>query len=227
MRSPWVGSLALLAPAHGFVAQPSLNRGSISMLQMFARPSASAVRTLSSRGWKQDRLLRPAGAAGVKTVPKARAVRMAGDGNGGGGGAKGKKEKVKKPESYYKQTVILPQTEFQQVHLPFHSSLPYQYIPLNITSAKRHSYLYHETTYLRRSRVAKGNVKSCPRYNSSCGFGNARRKRHSSNEVFHVVFRFSPYRRCCHSSRILIDRARQHVRPRNMTADKVVRCMET
>lgn len=111
MRSPWVGSLALLAPAHGFVAQSSAGRGGMSMLKAFVRPSAGGARTVSSAGWKHEGLR-----AQQQVAPRALStgcrIRMA---TGGGEGGKAKKEKVKKPESYYKQTVILPQTEFQQV----------------------------------------------------------------------------------------------------------------
>lgn len=111
MRSPWVGSLALLAPAHGFVAHPVVSgRGGTAMLQAFTRP-ASSVRALAAGGtWRQQLRLQQ----GVRGLPHACAVRMAGGGGGGGGGG-GKAKKAKKPESYYKQTVILPQTEFQQV----------------------------------------------------------------------------------------------------------------
>lgn len=112
MRSPWVGSLALLAPAHGFMAQSSVVRGGTSMLQAFARPSTGGIRSVSSRGWRDEtlRLQRVA----PRVLPNASGVRMAG---GGGGGGQAKKEKVKKPESYYKQTVILPQTSFEQVRV--------------------------------------------------------------------------------------------------------------
>lgn len=39
------------------------------------------------------------------------------DGGGGGGGVGAKEKKEKKPDSYYRHTVILPQTEFRQVCL--------------------------------------------------------------------------------------------------------------
>ena len=112
MRSPWVGSLALLAPAHGFVAQPAVGRGGASMLQTFVRPQAAGLRTaVSSQGWRHEglRLQR----AAPRAVSAAAGTRMMA--GGGGDGARAKKEKVKKPESYYKKTVILPQTAFEQV----------------------------------------------------------------------------------------------------------------
>lgn len=113
MRSPWVGSLALLAPAHGFVAQSAVGRGGTSMLQAFVRPQAAGLRTAaSSRGWGHEglRLQR----AAPRAVSAAAGTRMM-TGGAGGDGTKAKKEKVKKPESYYKKTVILPQTAFEQV----------------------------------------------------------------------------------------------------------------
>lgn len=122
MRSPWVGSLALLAPAHGFVAQSVIVRGSPKMLQAFVRPSASGVRAVSSRAWRQESVrLQPL--QRVARLPQQSTavvgdVRMmaSGAGAGGGGGkAAAKKQKAKKPESYYKKTVILPQTGFEQV----------------------------------------------------------------------------------------------------------------
>lgn len=140
MRSPWVGSLALLAPAHGFVAPSAVVRGSNPMLQAFMRPSAGVggARALSSQAWRwqaqslrlqqQQQLQRVAPRQKKSTTAQqVGSVRMmmakggGGGGGDGGGGAKGgnkpakKKEKVKKPESYYKQTVILPQTGFEQV----------------------------------------------------------------------------------------------------------------
>lgn len=116
MRSPWVGSLALLAPAHGFVAPSSIGRSGISMLQALVRPPASiGSRAASSRCWSRQSGLRLQRST-PSALPNAGSLRMAGGGGGGGGGgSKEKKEKVKKPESYYKKTVILPQTEFQQV----------------------------------------------------------------------------------------------------------------
>ena len=114
MRSPWVGSLALLAPAHGFVAQSAVGRGGTSMLQGFVRPQAAGLRTaVSSQGWRHEglRLQR----AAPRAVSAAAGTRMMA--GGGGDGAKAKKEKGKKPESYYKKTVILPQTAFEQVRL--------------------------------------------------------------------------------------------------------------
>lgn len=113
MRSPWVGSLALFAPAHGFVAQSAVGRGGTSMLQAFVRPQAAGLRTAaSSRGWRHEGL-RLQRAAAPRAVSAAAGPRMMA--GGGGDGAKAKKEKVKKPESYYKKTVILPQTAFEQV----------------------------------------------------------------------------------------------------------------
>lgn len=50
--------------------------------------------------------------AAPRAVSAAAGTRMMA--GGGGDGAKAKKEKVKKPESYYKKTVILPQTAFEQ-----------------------------------------------------------------------------------------------------------------
>ncbi len=113
--------LALGQPVHGFVAQSAVVRGSPSMLQAFARPSAGGLRALSSRAWRQQglRLQQP-----QRVVPlgQRRSVAVGGvkmmAGGGGGGEAGGKaanKAKAKKPESYYKQTVILPQTGFEQV----------------------------------------------------------------------------------------------------------------
>lgn len=115
MRSPWVGSLALLAPAHGFVAQSAIGRGGTPMLQAFVRPQAAGLRTAaSSRGWRHEGL-RLQRAAPPRAVSHAAGPRMIA--GGGGDGAKAKKEKVKKPESYYKKTVILPQTAFEQVRV--------------------------------------------------------------------------------------------------------------
>lgn len=125
MRSPWVGSLALLAPANGFLAQPVVLRGGSTMLHAFVRPSAGAVRAVSSGGWRKDSL-RLGQLQRVAPMRQSAAVggtrMMAGGGGGGGGGGEGggkqaKKAKVKKPESYYKQTVILPQTGFEQVRV--------------------------------------------------------------------------------------------------------------
>lgn len=90
------------------------------MLQTFVRPSsAGGIRALSSRGWRQQslRLRQLQRVDLVRQSVAVGGVRMvAGKGGGGEGGAKAaKKVKVKKPESYYKQTVILPQTGFEQV----------------------------------------------------------------------------------------------------------------
>lgn len=132
MRSPWVGSLALLAPAHGFVTQSAAVRGSPAMLQAFVRPSASGggVRAVSSRAWRWQESLKLQQHQQVQrvsplqkkstTVQQGGGVRlMMAKGGGGGGGEKSgnkpAKKKAKKPESYYKQTVILPQTGFEQV----------------------------------------------------------------------------------------------------------------
>eukprot|EP00903_Cladosiphon_okamuranus_P011908 g11184.t1 len=119
MRSPWVGSLALLAPAHGFVAPSAAVRNSPSMLQAFVRPSAAGVSALSSRGRRQHSLrlqqLQRVAAAPRQSAAVGGVRMMAGGGGGGeGGGKQAKKAKPKKPESYYKQTVILPQTGFEQ-----------------------------------------------------------------------------------------------------------------
>ena len=113
MRSPWVGSLALLAPAHGFVSQPMISRSNMLMLQAFAMPmSTSAFRAAATRGWSQRtvKLRRIAPHGGV-----ARTASGPAGGGSGGSGDQAKKNKPKKPESYYKNTVILPQTDFQQV----------------------------------------------------------------------------------------------------------------
>lgn len=112
MRSPWVGSLALLAPAHGFVSQSMVSRGNILMLQAFARPVSTSAFRAATRGWSQRtvKLRRIAPHGGV-----ARTASGPSGGSGGGGGDQAKKNKPKKPESYYKNTVILPQTDFQQV----------------------------------------------------------------------------------------------------------------
>lgn len=89
------------------------------MLQAFVRPSAGGVRGLSSRGWRQQslRLQQLQRVAAPRQSVAAGGVRMMAGGGGGGegGGKQAKKVKVKKPESYYKQTVILPQTGFEQV----------------------------------------------------------------------------------------------------------------
>lgn len=121
MRSPWVGSLALLAPARGFLAHYSaggVRSGGSAMMQGFVRPTAGCVRAVSDGAgrWQHHAVRlrhRP-------RVPTGCAVRMKGSGGGGaaGGGSGGvgaKPKKEKKPDSYYKHTVILPQTEFQQV----------------------------------------------------------------------------------------------------------------
>lgn len=83
------------------------------MLQAFVRPSAGGVR------WRQQslRLQQLQRVAPLRQSVAVGGVRMmAGGGGGGEGGGKAvKKVKVKKPESYYKQTVILPQTGFEQV----------------------------------------------------------------------------------------------------------------
>lgn len=82
MRSPWVGSLALLAPAHGFVAQSAVGRGGSSMLQAFVRPQAAGLRTAASaQGWRHEglRLQR----AAPRAVSAAAGTRMmAGGGQG-------------------------------------------------------------------------------------------------------------------------------------------------
>ncbi|CAN0388090.1 unnamed protein product, partial [Ectocarpus sp. 12 AP-2014] len=73
------------------------------------------------RAWRQEsvrlqqlqrvaRLPQPAAVVGdVRMMASG-----AGVGGGGGGKAAAKKQKPKKPESYYKKTVILPQTGFEQ-----------------------------------------------------------------------------------------------------------------
>lgn len=120
MRSPWIGSLALLAPTRGFLVHHPVSAAatggaggggarssSTHMLQTFVRPLGTAGGTGSRHNavWRLH-----------SRVPIARALSMKGGGGGGGGGAGGAKEKKgKKPDSYYKHTVILPQTEFQQV----------------------------------------------------------------------------------------------------------------
>lgn len=82
------------------------------MLQTFVRPQAAGLRTAaSSQGWRHESLrLRRAAPRAVSAAAGTRMMT-----GGGGDGAKAKKEKVKKPESYYKKTVILPQTAFEQV----------------------------------------------------------------------------------------------------------------
>lgn len=90
------------------------------MLETFVRPSAGGIRALSSRGWRQKSLrlqqLQQRVAPPRQSVTAGGVRMMAGVGGGGDGGGKpAKKVKVKKPESYYKQTVILPQTGFEQV----------------------------------------------------------------------------------------------------------------
>eukprot|EP00752_Nemacystus_decipiens_P006878 g6179.t1 len=88
------------------------------MLQAFVRPSAGGVRAVSSRGWRQQslRLQQLQRVASPRQSVAVGGVRMmaGGGGSGDGGGKQPKKVKVKKPESYYKQTVILPQTGFEQ-----------------------------------------------------------------------------------------------------------------
>ena len=123
MRSPWVGSLALLVPTHGFAVQSMSSRSGNLMLQSFARLAlTSAFRTATSRGLRQPglRLGRIAPyVGGIRTASSSSGVRMASSPGGGGGGGieKSKKNKPNKPESYYKNTVILPQTDFQQVRV--------------------------------------------------------------------------------------------------------------
>lgn len=125
MRSPWIGSLAFLAPARGFLVQHSAAAAVVggggagcggtgsAMLQAFVRPTGTvgAVRAIAGRrstgGWRQHAEVGRQRAH----VSDVRALSMGG--GGGGGGAKQKK--AKKPDSYYKNTVMLPQTAFEQV----------------------------------------------------------------------------------------------------------------
>lgn len=112
MRSPWVGSLALLAPARGFLTHSSATSGgSYSMQQTLARPATTGVRAIAG-GWRQQARLRHR-----PCVANASPLCMKAGGNkvsASEGNRKPKKSK-EKVESYYKNTVILPQTQFQQV----------------------------------------------------------------------------------------------------------------
>lgn len=136
MRSPWIGSLALLAPTRGFLVHHSSAVAAVGggeargggagnvMLQAFVRPTGTlcAVRGIVGRsstgGWRQHAAV----CSQRARVSSARAPSMGGGGSGSGGGGGGgggrggvKGKKAKKPDSYYKNTVMLPQTAFEQV----------------------------------------------------------------------------------------------------------------
>lgn len=119
MRSPWVGSLALLAPARSFLAHSSVAAsGDNSMLQAFVRPATTAgVRAIAGGAWRQyvRQRCRPSICSVSTLRMKSGGESGAKNGNANPGGANPKEKARKKVDSYYKQTVILPQTEFQQV----------------------------------------------------------------------------------------------------------------